>query len=241
MVNHTSSSAHPLRRNTSSKVSHLRVGLALIAAVCACTARAQTDQDEQKNREPSPAAAVARTSSMDVLDNKRPLAPGDEISFRIVEERDSPIILPVTVTGEVEVPMIGRVNATGKTCRELAFGIKEALEKNYFQQATVIIAQEGFGELATGRIFIFGQVGRQGVLEVKPDEEMTLGQAILLSGGFGDFADKRKVRIIRKRAGKEPEKITVDLKDVLEKGRIEKDIKLEPGDYIFVPERWLNF
>ncbi len=179
---------------------------------------------------------------MDVLDNSRPLAPGDQISFRIVEERDAPIILPITVGGEVEIPMIGRVNATGKTCRELAYSIKSALEKNYYKQATVIIAPEGYGDLATGRIFVFGQVGRQGVLELRPDEEMTLGQAILLSGGFGDFADKRKVRVIRRKAGvKEPERINVDLKDVLEKGRIEKDIKLEAGDYIFVPERWFNF
>ncbi|MBV9390471.1 MAG: polysaccharide biosynthesis/export family protein, partial [Verrucomicrobia bacterium] len=69
-------------------------------------------------------SGVENTTSMEVLDDKRPLRVGDRLSMRVVEDRKPPTPLVVTDSGEVEVPLIGRVMAKGKTCKQLAYSIK---------------------------------------------------------------------------------------------------------------------
>ena len=78
---------------------------------------------------------------MSVLDDKKRLGTDDFVSFRVVEDRDNDSQrLRVNDNGELEVPYIGLVPAQGKTCRELAYNIKSALEKEYYYHATVILA-----------------------------------------------------------------------------------------------------
>jgi protein involved in polysaccharide export with SLBB domain len=71
----------------------------------------------------------------------------------------------------------------------------------------------------------------------------TLSKALLRAGGFGDFADKKHVKLTRKPGpGENDNKIfVVDVAEILERGKTEKDLKLEPGDLIFVPSRLINF
>ncbi|MEQ1852438.1 MAG: polysaccharide biosynthesis/export family protein [Chthoniobacteraceae bacterium] len=147
-------------------------------------------------------STVAQTISMDVLNDSQKLGFGDRVSFRIVEERTQPIPLFVTDSGEMEVPLIGRVKAAGKSCKELAFEIKPMLEKDYFRKATVIIGLDLISTRSRGKIYITGQVRAQGVMELLPDEtDFTVSRAILRAGGLADFADKRKVKLVRKKEG----------------------------------------
>ena len=71
---------------------------------------------------------------MEVLDTSRRLGAGDRLSYRVVEERRDPVALYITDSGELEVPLIGRVPATGRTCKEIALAIKPMLEREYFLQ-----------------------------------------------------------------------------------------------------------
>jgi len=177
---------------------------------------------------------------MDVLDDKRTLRVGDRLSVRVVEDRQSPVSLLVTDSGEVEVPLIGRVLAKGKTCRQLAYAIKAPLEREYYYKATVIIALDAAGLKSPGRVYITGQVHNQGPLDIPPDETFTVSKAILRAGGFSDFANKRKVKLVRKK-GNSTETIVVDVDLIVRKGRTDKDPVVEPDDTIVVPERLINF
>jgi polysaccharide export outer membrane protein len=191
----------------------------------------------------SSSSTVAQTNSMDVLNDAIKLGIGDRVSFRIVEDRRDPIGLIVTESGEMEVPLIGRVTAVNKTCKELAREIKPLLEKEYFFQATVIIGLDSIGTKSRGKVYLTGQVRNQGGMDIQPDEVLTVSKAILKAGGLADFANKRKVRLIRKKPG-DPNATTttiLDLAEILDKGHIEKDVVLEPGDLIVVPERLINF
>src|SRR6516225_6176757 len=125
------------------------------------------------------AAVVAATNSMEVLDSTRRLGAGDRLSYRVVQERREPVGLTVADSGEVEVPLIGRVRAAGKTCRELAQSIRPLLEKEYFYNATVIIGLDAVSAKARGRVYISGQVRQQGAVDIPPDERFTLSKAIL--------------------------------------------------------------
>ena len=186
---------------------------------------------------PLTTSTVMRTNSMDVLDDKKKLGPNDFVSFRVVEDRDNDSQrLRVNDSGELEVPYVGLVPAQGKTCKELAFNIKSALEKEYYYHATVILAVDRVSEKSRGRIYVYGSVKSQGPQEVPPDESYTVSKAVIRAGGFGDFANKRKVKVTRKN-GKD---FTVDLKRVIEEGHTEEDVVLQPDDQIYVPQRLIN-
>jgi len=186
---------------------------------------------------PPTTSTVMRTNSMEVLDNKKKLGPNDFVSFRVVEDRDNDSQrLRVNDSGELEVPYVGLVPAQGKTCKELAFNIKSALEKEYYYHATVILAVDRVSEKSRGRIYVYGSVKSQGPQEVPPDESYTVSKAVIRAGGFGDFANKRKVKVTRKN-GRD---FTVDLKRVIEEGHTEEDVVLQPDDQIYVPQRLIN-
>jgi len=194
---------------------------------------------------------------MDTLDDKHKLALGDRLSFRIVEDQEDPRetldtslnslsnIKPpffVTDSGDVEVPYIGRFPALGKTCKQLAGEIKIALEKKYYYQATVIIALDIVTKSA-GRVYLTGQLRTVGAVEMPGDETLTISKAILRSGGFTEYADKRHVKLTRKNdpAGAKTKTSIVNVYDILEKGKSKADVTLEPGDLIFVPSRLITF
>ena len=186
----------------------------------------------------APTSAIENTTSMEVLDDKRPLRVGDRLSMRVVEDRKPPTPLFVTDSGEVEVPLIGRVMAKGKTCKQLAYSIKSPLESEYYYKATVIIGLDVEGRVSPGKVYLTGQVHSQGPIEIPPDETFTVSRAILKAGGFADFANKRKVKLIRKNSS---EIIIVDVDTIVRKGRFDKDPAVEPDDTIIVPERLINF
>jgi polysaccharide export outer membrane protein len=182
-------------------------------------------------------ATVRRTNSMAVLDDKKKLGSNDYVSFRVVEDRDNESQrLRVNDNGELEVPYVGLVPARGKSCKELAYTIKSLLEKEYYYHATVILAVDRVSEKSRGRIYVYGSVKQQGPQEIPPDESYTVSKAIIRAGGFGDFANKRKVKLTRKNG----QESTVDLKRVIEEGHTDEDLDLAPDDQIFVPHRLIN-
>lgn len=181
-----------------------------------------------------------------VADANYKLRVGDTVSFQIKEDiiwnpQDVPKTLVVTDSGELDVPYIGRVMAVDKTCKGLADEITTNLENNYYNKATVVLSLN-VANRVLGRVYLWGAVRQQGPLEMGMNENLTAGEAILRAGGLGDFANKREVKVVRAAPGPNEDKIVkLDMEDILEKGHIEKDIVLQPGDYILVPSKWINF
>jgi len=186
-------------------------------------------------------SATDSTNRMANLDDKHRLAIGDKLSFRIEEDLEDPKPMMVTDSGDVEVPYIGRFPAEGKTCKQLAQEIKSALEKDYYFRATVVIAVDLMTK-SRGKVYLVGPVRAPGPQEIPSDEILTIGKAILRAGGFTDYADKKNVKITRKGSGGHDTKtMIVDVDQIFEKGKTEKDLALEPGDLILIPERLVRF
>ena len=187
-------------------------------------------------------ATPVSTNDMDALDDTYRLAIGDRISFRIEEDEDDPQELTVTDSGDLEVPYIGRFPAAGKTCKELARALKVELEKEYYYRATVIIAVDSMTK-SRGIVYLVGAVRAPGPENIPSDEVFTVSKAVLRAGGFTDYADKRNVKITRKGStpGAADQTLTVDVGEILEKGKIGSDLTLQPGDLIFIPERLVHF
>ncbi len=173
-----------------------------------------------------------------VPDDRYKLRVGDRVSLQILEDRDLPRSLTVADSGELEVPYLGRVAAADKTCKQLAAELKALLEKEYYYRATVIIALDAANRVL-GRVYILGQVRTQGPIEIAINENLTVGKAILRAGGFGDFANKKHVKLIHSSAAS-GQNVELNMVEILEQGKVEKDIILKPDDFIIVPSRLIN-
>ena len=188
------------------------------------------------------AAMLSSTNAFNVLDDKYRLAIGDQLSFQIIEDEDDPKNLTVTDSGDVQVPYIGRYPAVGKTSKELALALKTELEKEYYRQATVIIAVDSKPR-SRGKIYLVGAIRAPGPQEIASDESLTVSKAILRAGGFTDFANQKNVRVTRSTGTGPAEKkaFTINVARIFEKGETEDDLLLLPGDLIFIPERVIRF
>ncbi len=192
-----------------------------------------------------PAASYGSAStlnSIDALNDQTKLKAGDQLSYRVVEEQETePNLLTVSPTGDVEVPLLGHYPAAGKTCRQLATQLKPLLEKDYFYKATVIVAINSLSTSPIGNVYLTGQVKQQGAIPIPPNEVLTVSRAVLLDGGLADFADRRKVRLLHHNADGTTTTTIVDLKEILDHGKSEKDPVVQDGDTIDVPQRLINF
>src|SRR5262249_40162133 len=135
----------------------------------------------------SPAIAPAKSSTNSDgyrIEDKHLLEPGDRISFLVKEDRDPlPRALVVTDSKELDFPYIGRVSVAGKTCKQVTDMITPMLEHDYYYRATVILGLDSVNPIR-GKIYIEGAVKNTGPLDLKFNENLTAGQAILRAGGF---------------------------------------------------------
>ena len=208
------------------------------------------------SNKPPASPAPAETDNV-VLDDNHKLVPGDKLSFQILEDRHLPNLdntrapaataeltkaLIVADTGELDVPYVGRVSTSGKTCKDMAAELKVLLEKDYYYRATVVLGLDQMSRVL-GRVYVWGEVRNQGAIEIPPNENLTASKAILRAGGFSDWAKKTKIKIMRapKTEGGAKEEIFVDMEAVLKEGQMEKDAPLQADDIIFVPRSKINF
>lgn len=206
------------------------------------------------------APVVASTlNSMEALDNKIALEAGDRISFRVIEDQDEAVSRLVTDTGEVDFPYVGRIKVAGLTCRQIALQLKKALEVDYYKRATVIVGLDVIvghvTESTHDMVWVVGQVRQEGPQELSKLQPITVSQAILRAGGFGDFADERKVRIVHQTtapsssdgttgempdAGSASGGKVVDVKAIFQ-GQSTFDPIVKPNDLVIVPKKLINF
>ena len=86
------------------------------------------------------------------------------------------------------------------------------------------------------QIYVVGSVVSPGVYTYKPND--TALDAILRAGGFTEFASRNSTKLVREAGGK-TQTFRLQMKDVMENGEMDKNMKIVPGDMIIVPESWL--
>jgi polysaccharide export outer membrane protein len=125
--------------------------------------------------------------------------------------------------GTITLPMISSVLAKGKTAGELQNEIQEKYKK-YYQRLVVTVKNLDSFYYVGGEVKMPNRQPWVG--------EVTVTQAIQSAGGFTDFANRKKVLLVRA----DRTKITVNCVKVL--GNPSLDPKVYPGDTINVPRKW---
>jgi polysaccharide export outer membrane protein len=135
--------------------------------------------------------------------------------------------LLVRPDGMISVPLLGDVKASGKTPVQLADEITVALKK-YIQDPNVIVV---LSQINSKKVYLIGEVVKTGPIELTPG--MTLLEAIATAGGLTEFANAKKIYILRQQDGRQ-QKILARYKQALQ-GDAALNLPLNPGDTIVVP------
>lgn len=173
--------------------------------------------------------------------SNRVLVPGDALTFEILEDKElgfaaEPQMLKVQSDGNVIVPYLGPVPASGKTLTQLQTEIRRRLEAEFYNTATVRMSLN----VRAGSLYVLGEVGAPGRREIPADEVFTLTRAIASAGGIGKFGNERKVELRRKKPDGSVEVTIHDYKRIL-KERPQDDVELRHDDEIFVPSKLISF
>jgi polysaccharide export outer membrane protein len=156
------------------------------------------------------------------------IGPEDILKIYVWKHDGISVTVPVRSDGKISIPLITDIEAAGLTPNVLKNEIAKRLSK-YIEQPTVSVI---VGQINSQKISISGQVKSPGIYKIY--NEINVIEAISLGGGFTDFADTSKVRIIRKYYGSS--KIYQINYDAIISGEdINQNIMLCPGDSIIVP------
>lgn len=132
-------------------------------------------------------------------------------------------------TGAIQYGYLGDVQADGLTKDQLAEAITDKLKK-YIRIPSVSVSIVGFNSKS---VYIFGRVAQPGKYAMRGDT-VRLRDAVIAAGLMVKHAKLRHVHIV-KSAATNPTYRTVDLFNVIYKGKMEQDVELVNGDVVVVP------
>ena len=143
----------------------------------------------------------------------------------------------ISDTGDITLPMIGRVSCAGLTLPQFKANLNE-LYSRYYRNPDVSVSfhYDERSDSPWGKVLVQGQVKNEGWFNIPPTRNMTVTRAIQLAGGFDRSARKNAVMVTRRLPDGTLQQFRVDLLAIGRRGEIDKDIPLEPGDVVFVPE-----
>jgi polysaccharide export outer membrane protein len=154
------------------------------------------------------------------------IGPQDSLQVTVWKEPTLSGTVPVRPDGMISMVLVGDLPAAGQTPMALGADISQRLKK-YIQDPVVTVVVLG---VDSQRIFLVGEVGKVGPLMLTPG--MTVLQAIVSAGGLSQFANSKRIYILRKVSGKE-QKLPFNYKQALKGDN--QGISLLPGDTIVVP------
>jgi polysaccharide export outer membrane protein len=137
---------------------------------------------------------------------------------------------PVLVTpdGGFAFPLVGQVDARGKTVTELQQLISERL-RQYIADPVVSVSVES---IDGNKVYVIGQVSKPGAFVVNPQVDVM--QALSMAGGTTAFAKLSDIIVLR-RTGVEQQVLRFDYTDVIKGRNLAQNIQLESGDIVVVP------
>ncbi|WP_299131209.1 polysaccharide biosynthesis/export family protein [uncultured Amaricoccus sp.] len=166
------------------------------------------------------------------------IQPGDSLAVTVLEDDTLNRQLLVLPDGRISVPLAGSVTAGGRTVEQVEQTIADRLASNFAVRPSVFVSVAAVDETAgTFPIYVMGQVGNPGMVEVEPGTTML--QAIALAGGLDRFAATKRIQLRRTDVNGQQKLYLFNYRAVERGGSIESMITLREGDVLLVPERRL--
>jgi len=190
------------------------------ASVAVAAAQPVSASDGDKKLPPKP-------PSSPTSDDYR-LGPGDKLRIEVYKDTQLSQSVQIRPDGKITLPLVGDIEATGKTPLELRDTVTKVLREYMTNPVVTVIVVEAGAAVA----YVVGEVARPGTINLQGGQ-ITALQAIAMAGGLKDFANAKNIRILRKN-GPNVQTIAFNYKDAVRgTGAI---IYLRPGDTIVVPD-----
>ncbi len=172
----------------------------------------------------SPGAGAVPTNIAPVDPKTFVIGAEDALMIQVWREPDFTRAVLVRPDGKITMPLIREVQAAGRTPDQLAGDIQKALAE-YLKNPEVSVT---VNQVNSKKYYITGEVGRSGAFSLVVPTHVL--DALTNAGGFKEFANTKKITILRK-----GERMKFNYKEVIKGKNTEQNILLENGDYIIVP------
>ncbi len=186
------------------------------------------------------------SDEMAVYDDGVPrVRPGVVMMVQVGATSQQPTSMQVQVDQKGEITLQYLLQApvfcNGLTLESLKQKLIKAYQV-YIKQPVVTVAfipvEGNNGVSPYGFVTVLGEVAQPGPVNMPATMDLTVTKALKLAGGLRPFADKTKIRVTSCDKDGNKKRTIVDLKEIGEKGLINKDITLRSGDVVWVPECW---
>lgn len=167
-------------------------------------------------------AEVAADSNVYVI------GPEDVLYIHVWKEENLSKAIPVRSDGKISLPLIDEIQAAGLTPLQL----KEALLVKLKEFIDIPNVSVIVTEANSFKVYVSGQVRNPGVYRLR--SKTSLLQLIPMAGGFTEWANEKKILVIRKENGNE-KRMTLNYKKIVKGEAPDSNIDLKPGDTVIVP------
>lgn len=218
----------------------LAIVLATMGVACAQTP-AQTQPSGQPGttgqsvRSPTATAAAEETPPpvppSAVTNPDYVIGPGDSVQIFVWRNPDLSVTVPVRPDGKISTPLVEDLVAVGKTPSQLAREMEKALAEYIRSPQVNIIVINPVSTFS--QIKVIGEVARPQSITYR--EGLTTLDVVLAVGGLTQFAAGNRAKIVRKGDDGKQVEIKVKLKSLVDKGKIDENVPLKPGDVLIVP------
>jgi polysaccharide biosynthesis/export protein len=156
------------------------------------------------------------------------IGPGDTLEISVWKDESLTRQIIVPPDGMIAFPLIGEIDASGKTVTQLHAVIEEKLSE-YIPDVTVTAM---LIEAISLRAYVIGKVNNPGVFPI--NQETTVLQILAMAGGLNAFAAEEDILVLRRRQG-ETTRLPFDYEEIRNGENLEQNIVLERGDVVVVP------
>jgi polysaccharide biosynthesis/export protein len=153
----------------------------------------------------------------------------DVLSIYVWKEPDLSKDVTVRTDGRISLPLVGELQATGRTPPELELDIAARL-KSYITDPEVTVIVK---EIKSKNFNILGQVNKPGSFPLTSG--MTIIDAIATAGGFRDFAKRKSIYVLRENSVGGHSRIPFNYEKFIKGKSPSQNIQLMPHDTIVVP------
>ena len=159
------------------------------------------------------------------------IGPEDVLEISVWKEQDLQLKeVLVRPDGWITFPLVGNIEAKGRTAQEIHDEITERLRK-YIPDPVVTVSVK---KVAGYKIFVIGKVNKPG--EYVVGRYVDVLQALTLAGGLTPFAEEDNIRILRKNKENNNDVVlNFNYADIKKGRRLEQNIRLQSGDTVVVP------
>jgi polysaccharide export outer membrane protein len=181
----------------------------------------------------STAAPAQPTPSNPAVPDNYILGPGDQIEVNVFGEPDLTRTVTIKPDGIIALPLINQVAAVGKTAMQLEVELTRLYSK-YLKKPSISVLVRQF---RTNPIYVMGEVSKPGRYDLTYD--MTFLDALTLAGGGTDKANLDGAQLVRVENGKS-KAIPIKANQMIQGKAATPNLKLQPGDLVYVPRRGLG-